>query len=80
MTEKVADPYFPVAREQPLEDLLSGIRLVRYLRESIYTATHHVYVGIVVFAIATFAIVWLTPRRFGTTGARPGENVQTGSG
>ncbi len=53
---------------------------VQYLRQSIYAATHQIYVGIAVFAIAMFAIVWLTPRRFGTTGARPGENGQAGSG
>jgi EmrB/QacA subfamily drug resistance transporter len=39
-----------------------------YLRQAIFAATHHVYIGLVVFALATFAIVWLTPRRFATAG------------
>jgi EmrB/QacA subfamily drug resistance transporter len=35
-----------------------------YLRRAIYTATHHVYVGLVVIALITLGIVLLTPRRF----------------
>jgi Arabinose efflux permease len=36
----------------------------RYLRRAMYTATHHVYVGLAVVALVTLAIVLLTPRRF----------------
>ncbi len=35
-----------------------------YLRHAMFIATHHVYVAVVVFALATFAIVWSTPREF----------------
>lgn len=35
-----------------------------YIRRAIYTATHHVYVGLVVVALVTLAIVLLTPRHF----------------
>lgn len=36
----------------------------QYLRMAIYTATHHVYAGLVVVAVLTLAIVLLTPRHF----------------
>ena len=35
-----------------------------YMRQAIYVATHHVYVGLVIVALITLAIVLLTPRRF----------------
>ncbi|MEO8803404.1 MAG: MFS transporter, partial [Rudaea sp.] len=35
-----------------------------YLRSAIYTATHHVYVGLAAVAVITLAIVLLTPKHF----------------
>lgn len=35
-----------------------------YLRQAIYTATHHVYAGLAVIALLTLGVVLLTPRRF----------------
>lgn len=47
---------------------LNGGKLGRapdgYLRQAIYTATHHVYVGVAVVALITLAVVLLTPRHF----------------
>jgi EmrB/QacA subfamily drug resistance transporter len=39
-----------------------------YIRQAIYTATHHVYAGLVVVALATLAIVLITPRHFPVAG------------
>lgn len=35
-----------------------------YLRQAIYAATHHVYMVLIVVAVATFVVVLMTPRRF----------------
>ncbi|MEO8847255.1 MAG: MFS transporter, partial [Casimicrobiaceae bacterium] len=40
----------------------------QYLRSAIYTATHHVYAGILVFSVATMALVLWTPRKFSAVG------------
>ncbi|HET8700749.1 MAG TPA: MDR family MFS transporter [Nitrococcus sp.] len=40
----------------------------QYLRQTIYTATHHVYAGLAVAALITLAIVLLTPRHFPAAG------------
>lgn len=45
-----------------------------YLRQAIYTATHHVYIGLAFFALATLAAVWFTPRRFAVAGQAAGDN------
>ena len=36
----------------------------QYIRKAVYTATHHVYVGLAIVALATLVIVLLTPRHF----------------
>jgi hypothetical protein len=36
----------------------------QYLRHALYTATHHIYVGLVIVALVTLAIVLFTPRNF----------------
>ncbi len=35
-----------------------------FLRHAIYTATHHIYVGIAIFAVLTLAVVLIAPRHF----------------
>ena len=46
-----------------------------YLRQAIHAATHHVYVGLACVALATLAVVWMTPRHFGETGAASAEGA-----
>ncbi len=47
-----------------------------YLREAIYTATHHVYVGLAAFALVTLTIVWFTPRKFPAAPEPAGEGAE----
>jgi EmrB/QacA subfamily drug resistance transporter len=46
-----------------------------YLRQAIHAATHHVYVGLACVALATLAVVWMTPRHFGEAGAASAERA-----
>lgn len=41
-----------------------GASASAFLRHAIYVATHHIYVGIVIFSVLTLVIVLLAPRRF----------------
>jgi ABC-type branched-subunit amino acid transport system permease subunit len=47
---------------------LEGRRLVgaadEYLRHAMYVSTHHVYLGAVIVALLTVAVVLLAPRHF----------------
>lgn len=47
---------------------LEGHKLVgaadQYIRKAMYTATHHVYMGLAIVALLTLVIVLLTPRHF----------------
>ncbi len=36
----------------------------QYLRQAMFTATHHIYVGVAVAAVVVLAVVLLTPRKF----------------
>ena len=49
-----------------------------YLRHAMYTATHHVYLGLVIVALVTLAIVLLTPRHFPAAAQRSAEAPQAG--
>ena len=50
----------------------------QYLRAAIYTATHHVYIGLAVVALITVVIVLLTPRHFPTADEQVEEKVAFG--
>src|SRR5699024_752252 len=41
-----------------------GKEAANFLRHAIYIATHHIYIGMSVFAVATLLCVFLAPRKF----------------
>ncbi|MEO6948693.1 MAG: MDR family MFS transporter [Ginsengibacter sp.] len=49
---------------ETLQSHKSDPSITLYLRESFFAATHHVYVGMIIVALITLAILFITPAKF----------------